>query len=234
MTSLWLVCVNEALNGNALPLVACVCAVTSVTSTAVVGDVGEESCPLQPIAKTHKPKTIDRMSLSIAECGRSPEGRTRTCEATLCATVDCVLRSRLEPPFIYIEWRRDRRSALPSWRANIRGPRGLSGTRPDRSTQAHFGPFFIDVHERVLTREGDPSLLPKAFDLLAALVAQPGRLVTKEDLLQTVWPDTFVEESNLAYDVFGCARRSVTRPSRSSSSRRNRSAVIGSQQRCSR
>ena len=45
-------------------------------------------------------------------------------------------------------------------------------------------------------------LTPKAFDVLAALVEQPGRLISKEELLQKVWPDTFVEESNLAYNVF--------------------------------
>jgi Tol biopolymer transport system component/DNA-binding winged helix-turn-helix (wHTH) protein len=70
-------------------------------------------------------------------------------------------------------------------------------------SQSQFGPFLIDVRERVLLRDGQPvALTPKAFDLLAALVAQPGRLISKEDLLQTVWPETFVEESNLAYNVF--------------------------------
>ncbi len=47
------------------------------------------------------------------------------------------------------------------------------------------------------------ALTPKAFDLLAALVEQPGRLISKDELLHKVWPDTFVEESNLAYNVFG-------------------------------
>jgi DNA-binding winged helix-turn-helix (wHTH) protein len=66
-----------------------------------------------------------------------------------------------------------------------------------------FGPFLIDVRERVLQRDGQPvALTPKAFDLLAALVEQPGRLISKDELLHKVWPDTFVEESNLAYNVF--------------------------------
>ena len=69
--------------------------------------------------------------------------------------------------------------------------------------QSQFGPFSIDVEERVLRRDGRPvPLTPKAFDVLAALVEQPGRLISKEELLQKVWPDTFVEESNLAYNVF--------------------------------
>ena len=66
-----------------------------------------------------------------------------------------------------------------------------------------FGPFLIDVRERLLQRDGQPvALTPKAFDLLAALGAQPGHLLTKDELLRKVWPDTFVEESNLAYNVF--------------------------------
>ncbi len=55
----------------------------------------------------------------------------------------------------------------------------------------------------MLRRDGKPvPLTPKAFELLAALVEKPGRLLSKEELLQKVWPDTFVEESNLAYNVF--------------------------------
>ena len=70
-------------------------------------------------------------------------------------------------------------------------------------SQSQFGPFLIDVQERVLRRDGEAvPLTPKAFDVLAALVAQPGRLVSKQELLDKVWPDTFVEESNLTYNVF--------------------------------
>jgi eukaryotic-like serine/threonine-protein kinase len=70
-------------------------------------------------------------------------------------------------------------------------------------SRSDFGPFSIDLEERVLRRDGRPvPLTPKAFDVLAALVEQPGRLISKEELLQKVWPDTFVEESNLAYNVF--------------------------------
>ena len=66
-----------------------------------------------------------------------------------------------------------------------------------------FGPFLIDPDERILRRDGTPvPLTPKAFDVLAALLDKPGHLISKEELLQKVWPDTFVEESNLAYNVF--------------------------------
>ena len=66
-----------------------------------------------------------------------------------------------------------------------------------------FGDFTLDVAERRLLRNGRPvTLAPKAFDVLAALAARPGRLMTKDELLKEVWPDSFVEESNLAYHVF--------------------------------
>ena len=68
---------------------------------------------------------------------------------------------------------------------------------------SQFGPFLIDVGERMLRRDGEPvPLTPKAFDVLVALLEKPGQLISKEELLQTVWPDTFVEESNLAYNIF--------------------------------
>ena len=61
--------------------------------------------------------------------------------------------------------------------------------------------------ERLLLRDGRPvPLTPKAFDVLAALAARPGRLMTKDELLKEVWPDSFVEESNLAYHVFALRR----------------------------
>ena len=70
-------------------------------------------------------------------------------------------------------------------------------------TSSQFGPFLIDVGERTLRRDGEPvALTPKAFDVLVALLEKPGRLISKEELLQKVWPDAFVEESNLAYNVF--------------------------------
>jgi len=62
-----------------------------------------------------------------------------------------------------------------------------------------FGPFPLDAEERLLLRDGEVvPLTPKAFDLLLALVEQRGHLPGKEELLKTVWPDTFVEEANLA------------------------------------
>ena len=61
-----------------------------------------------------------------------------------------------------------------------------------------FGQFLLDLRKRALSRADAPvTLTPKAFDVLAYLVQNPNRLVTKEELLQAVWGDTFVEEGNL-------------------------------------
>src|SRR5579862_5901781 len=61
-----------------------------------------------------------------------------------------------------------------------------------------FGQFLLDPGKRTLYRADLPvSLTPKAFDVLLFLVQNPHRLVTKDELLQAVWGDTFVEEGNL-------------------------------------
>jgi eukaryotic-like serine/threonine-protein kinase len=61
-----------------------------------------------------------------------------------------------------------------------------------------FAEFVLDPARRTLSRVGAPiALTPKAFDVLLFLVQNPNRLVAKEELLQAVWGDTFVEEGNL-------------------------------------
>src|SRR5215831_20792137 len=65
-----------------------------------------------------------------------------------------------------------------------------------------FGPFRLDEAEHLLLRDGETvPLTPKAFDLLLALVERHGHLLEKDELLRTVWPDTFVEEANLASNI---------------------------------
>jgi DNA-binding winged helix-turn-helix (wHTH) protein len=70
------------------------------------------------------------------------------------------------------------------------------------STQARrfyeFDHFRVDETERVLLRAGEPVYLPpKVFDTLLALVRRSGHIIGKSELMQAVWPDAFVEESNL-------------------------------------
>ena len=65
-----------------------------------------------------------------------------------------------------------------------------------------FGPFHLDVRERRLSRGCDVIPLHlKVFDTLRMLVENAGRLVTKQELLDTVWPETTVEENNLSHNV---------------------------------
>jgi DNA-binding winged helix-turn-helix (wHTH) protein/TolB-like protein/Flp pilus assembly protein TadD len=65
-----------------------------------------------------------------------------------------------------------------------------------------FGPFRLDTAEHLLLRGGEAvPLTPKAFDLLLALVERHGHLLEKDELLKRVWPDTFVEESNLSSNI---------------------------------
>jgi DNA-binding winged helix-turn-helix (wHTH) protein len=66
-----------------------------------------------------------------------------------------------------------------------------------------FGPFRLDPADRLLLRGIDPvPLTSKAFDTLLVLVENGGHLMEKEKLLNILWPETCVEEHNLAQQVF--------------------------------
>ena len=66
-----------------------------------------------------------------------------------------------------------------------------------------FGPFRVDPDREVLLREGQQvPLTPKTFQILLVLVRHSKEVVTKDDLMQLVWPDTFVEEANLSRNIF--------------------------------
>src|SRR5687768_16052543 len=65
-----------------------------------------------------------------------------------------------------------------------------------------FGPFRLDPVKRLLWRQGElVAVAPKAVDLLLALVEQAGDVVGKQELMDRVWPDSFVEEANLSVNV---------------------------------
>jgi DNA-binding winged helix-turn-helix (wHTH) protein/TolB-like protein len=65
-----------------------------------------------------------------------------------------------------------------------------------------FGPYRLDTEERVLFRHQQPlSLTPKAFDTLLLLVQNGGRVLDKERMLKAIWPNTYVEEANLAVNI---------------------------------
>src|SRR5262249_4497258 len=65
-----------------------------------------------------------------------------------------------------------------------------------------FGPYRLDAAERMLLRDGAAvPLQPKVFDLLLAMVERHGRLLEKDELMKLIWPDTVVEEANLANNI---------------------------------
>src|ERR1700742_4021756 len=65
-----------------------------------------------------------------------------------------------------------------------------------------FGPFSLDPQERILWRDGRAlAVTPKVFDTLLFLVRNQGRVLSKDELLQEIWPGTFVEEVNLAVNI---------------------------------
>ena len=65
-----------------------------------------------------------------------------------------------------------------------------------------FGPYRLDAGERLLLCDGEAvPVTPKAFDLLLVLVEHRGHLLRKGELLKAVWPDTFVDEANLSWNV---------------------------------
>ena len=67
----------------------------------------------------------------------------------------------------------------------------------------HFGPFRMDsLEHRLLRGDDEVALTPKAFDTLLVLVRNSGRIVAKDDLLKSVWPETFVTDATVAQNIF--------------------------------
>jgi DNA-binding winged helix-turn-helix (wHTH) protein len=85
---------------------------------------------------------------------------------------------------------------------SVKSVRATSVSDGGSAKEYLFGPFRLDVAKRRVWR-GD-QLVPltrKAFDTLLALLQQPGQVVDKEDLLRTVWPDTFISEETLTQNI---------------------------------
>ena len=80
---------------------------------------------------------------------------------------------------------------------------GPSSTTPSGMEDFYeFGVYRLEVSSRSLFRSGEfVPLAPKVFDTLLILVKEAGRVVTKDELMQQVWPDAFVEEGSIANNV---------------------------------
>jgi TolB-like protein/DNA-binding winged helix-turn-helix (wHTH) protein/Tfp pilus assembly protein PilF len=78
---------------------------------------------------------------------------------------------------------------------------------PEPKVIFKFGPFSLDPDERVLLRDAKPiALTSKAFEILTFLVKNHGHPLAKEEMMRQVWPDSFVDESNLAQHIFQLRR----------------------------
>jgi acetoin utilization deacetylase AcuC-like enzyme len=65
-----------------------------------------------------------------------------------------------------------------------------------------FGEFRLDTQEKILTCGDAPvELTPKGFELLTVFVENHGRLLHKDELMEKIWADSFVEESNLTFNI---------------------------------
>jgi Tol biopolymer transport system component/DNA-binding winged helix-turn-helix (wHTH) protein len=85
------------------------------------------------------------------------------------------------------------------------GASGVPGSAGHRAFA--FGPFVADTVTRRLWRDGHPvPITAKTFDVLVVLLEHRDRLVTKDELLDRVWPDTAVQENNLARQVSSLRR----------------------------
>src|SRR5262245_45987567 len=72
----------------------------------------------------------------------------------------------------------------------------------DKGEIFEFADFVLDPAERLLLQRGRPlRLTPRIFDLLVALVRHRGRLMSKDELFDAVWPNRFVAEVNLSVGI---------------------------------
>src|SRR5580765_3217288 len=77
----------------------------------------------------------------------------------------------------------------------------------ETKTLYEFGKFRCDPREHLLLCEGKPvPLSPKSFEILVVLIQSNGRLLTKDELMKQVWPDSFVEEANLTVNISALRR----------------------------
>src|SRR4028118_2190097 len=101
---------------------------------------------------------------------------------------------------------RDRTLVLSPSRKVSTLPTGVmpAGSMPRQDRELYeFEGFVVDPYRRLLTRDGEPvPLPPKALATLVALLERHGQVVEKEELIQTVWPATFITEATLTQNVF--------------------------------
>src|SRR5688572_20495678 len=75
-------------------------------------------------------------------------------------------------------------------------------TNENTGIKYEFGKFVLDPQERVLLSDGEPAhLTDKVFDTLLLLVRHNGQLLTKDEMMSSIWEESFVEEGNLSKNI---------------------------------
>jgi DNA-binding winged helix-turn-helix (wHTH) protein len=92
----------------------------------------------------------------------------------------------------------------------------VSDSRPEAASGHHaygFGPFVVDLARRQLWRDGQlVAITSKTLDVLLVLIERREHTVSKDELLARVWPDTAVNENNLARQISSLRRALGQRP----------------------
>ena len=66
-----------------------------------------------------------------------------------------------------------------------------------------FGSFRLDVERLLLLHRNEPVPLgPKVVETLLALIEHPGEVLPKNELIERIWPEGYVEEANLAQNIY--------------------------------
>lgn len=100
----------------------------------------------------------------------------------------------------------------------VRSAEESTMTKGNHSRGYRFGNFHVDSVERVLFHDGEPvTLTAKAFDTLLALLERHGHVVSKRELMDRVWPETHVDENNLAQNI-SILRKALDSPDQGRSS----------------
>src|SRR5580692_10663060 len=77
-----------------------------------------------------------------------------------------------------------------------------TGSSPGLPASVEFGRFRLLPHRRKLLADGEPiNLGGRAFDVLMALIEAHGAVISKNALMERVWPDRIVEENNLQWQI---------------------------------
>src|SRR5205823_2565777 len=98
---------------------------------------------------------------------------------------------------------RDKSGKMSSRKRSINSQEVIKMENRIEKSTYEFGTFRLDASSRLLFCEGScVPLAPKVLETLLVLVERCGLVVSKDELMNLLWPDTFVEEANLTQNIF--------------------------------